>query len=214
MGIEPFEHHVDEYEAWFERNRDKYALEVRAVRPSVPPGVEGLEVGVGTGRFAAPLGVGTGVEPSRPMAERARRLGIRVVEAVAESLPFPDRAFDVVLMVTTVCFVDDLDRSLREARRVSREGGRLVVGFVDRESALGKTYLAKRAQSRFYGAARFYSTLELLEALARAGFHDFGIRQTLLPADATVDIEPGYGRGGFVVIQASKGPVPHPASIP
>ena len=205
MGaIELFDRYHREYDEWFERNRDKYVLELRALRPFVPPGAEGLEVGVGTGRFAAPLGVGVGVEPSRAMAVRARRLGVRVVQAVAESLPFPDASFDVVLMVTTVCFVDDLARSLDEARRVVRAGGRLVVGFVDRESALGQAYLAKRARSRFYGAARFRSTAELLEALSRAGFRGFETLQTLLPGAAGAAVEPGHGQGGFVVIKGVK----------
>ena len=68
-----------------------------------------MEIGVGTGRFAEPLGFREGVEPSPAMAERARRRGLEVTDGVAENLPLPDATYDVALMVTTICFVDDLE---------------------------------------------------------------------------------------------------------
>lgn len=74
---------------------------------SVPPGT-GLEVGVGTGRFSIPLGIGIGVEPSRAMAEIAHQRGIRVVQAPGERLPFRTEQFDFALLLTVICFVDSL----------------------------------------------------------------------------------------------------------
>ncbi|MDX9959582.1 MAG: class I SAM-dependent methyltransferase, partial [Spirochaetia bacterium] len=50
--------------------------------------VTGMEVGVGSGNFAVPLGIGLGVEPSEEMARKAERQGIRVFRNVAEALPF------------------------------------------------------------------------------------------------------------------------------
>ena len=56
---EPFEIHHRRYEAWFEQHAAAYASELLALRPFVPleGRGRGLEIGVGTGRFAAPLGV-------------------------------------------------------------------------------------------------------------------------------------------------------------
>jgi hypothetical protein len=51
----------------------------------LPEGGTGIEIGVGTGRFAAPLGIKVGVEPARAMGEIARReRGIEVVAGVLE----------------------------------------------------------------------------------------------------------------------------------
>jgi len=67
-----------------------------------PPPAKGLEVGVGSGKFAVPLDIKIGVEPSDNIALKAERRGIRVFQQVTEELPFPDSKSDLVLMVTTI----------------------------------------------------------------------------------------------------------------
>lgn len=70
--IEPFETHVPLYEAWFTKDQVAYESELRAVRSLMPAGGRRVEVSVGTGRFAIPLGIAFGVEPSPAMAQVAR----------------------------------------------------------------------------------------------------------------------------------------------
>jgi len=70
---------------------------------------KGIEIGVGSGRFAVPLGIKTGVDPSPRMREIAQQKGVKVIDAVAEELPFENSQFELVLMVTTICFVDNLN---------------------------------------------------------------------------------------------------------
>ncbi len=202
---EPFEKYTSDYENWFEKNAFVYAAELEAVRRLMPKSGEALEVGVGSGRFAAPLGIGYGIEPSEKMAALARQRGIDVSYGLAENLPFPDRRFDVVLMVTTICFVDDIARSFREAFRVLKSGGVFIVGYVDRESSLGKKYLEHKEESLFYRVATFYSTDEVIRGLEKAGFDDFEFTQTIFhELSATQDNEPvrrGYGTGSFVAVR-------------
>lgn len=95
---------------------------------------------MGSGRFAAPLGIALGVEPSEVMARLARSCGVAVLAGVAEALPFADTTFDLVLMVTVLCFVDDAKLALQEAHRVLKPGGCLVLAFIDRLSELGQQY--------------------------------------------------------------------------
>lgn len=112
-----------------------------------------MEVGVGSGKFTAPLGIKTGVEPSPKMADKARKLGIQVLLGIAEDLPVSDNSFDFVLMVTTICFVDDFKKSFQEACRVLKKDGFIVIGFIDKDSELDKIYRANRDKSRFYNIA-------------------------------------------------------------
>lgn len=93
------------------------------------------------------IGAGTGVnlelfpdsvtrlvmaEPSEHMAKRLRKnieesgRAAEVVEAGAESLPFPDDSFDFAVFTLVLCTVDDPDASLAEAARVLRPGGRML----------------------------------------------------------------------------------------
>jgi SAM-dependent methyltransferase len=204
--IEPFEAHAERYDAWFERHDAAYVSELLALRPFVPLTGRGLEIGVGSGRFAAPLGVQVGIDPSRTMIDRARARGIEVFEGIAEDLPFADDSFDHALVVTTLCFVDSPGAMLAQARRVLKPGGVLVMGFIARDSALGRHYERHREESVFYRDATFYSASEVERLVIDAGFSVLSWAQTLSRSlEETVHIEPvrlGRGQCAFVVVHA------------
>jgi ubiquinone/menaquinone biosynthesis C-methylase UbiE len=204
----PFEDHALQYEDWFERNRFAYKSELLAIRSQLPEKGKGVEIGVGSGKFAAPLGIKIGVEPARKMGEIAHKRGIEVICGIAEALPFDDYQFDFAMMVTTICFLDDTEAALKEAYRVIQRQGYLIVGFVDKESPLGKLYLKYRNESVFYKMATFYSVDEVVYYLENAGFTDFSFAQTIFhPLKEIRDIEQikkGYGEGSFVVVRARK----------
>lgn len=206
--IAPFEIHTGRYEQWFVSHQAAYYSELLAVRRLLPHEGLGLEIGVGTGRFACPLGVAIGVDPSLHMLSRAHERGIRVVGGAAEALPFADAAFDHALIVTTICFVDNATAMLQEARRILKPYGTLVVGVVDRDSTLGQNYLALQAENVFYREAVFYSAREVRDLLERTGFADLMWIQTLFKSlDETTEIEPirpGFGEGIFVVVKATR----------
>jgi SAM-dependent methyltransferase len=207
-GTEPFVRHHRRYDEWFERHSAAYLSELLAVRALLPWRGRGLEIGVGTGRFAAPLGVEFGIDPAAEMLGYASNRGVCVACAVAEALPFADGAFDYALIVTTICFVDDAGAMLREAARVLRPTGDLIIGLIDRDSPLGREYLAHQAENVFYREARFFSAAEVEMLLRETGFGEFVWIQTLsVPLSQVRDIEPlsaGVGRGAFLVIRARR----------
>lgn len=203
--VNPFVNQAAIYDRWFTRHPAPYRAELAALSALMPAGGRGLEVGVGTGRFAAPLGIDLGVEPVRAMAVIAKARGIMVVQGMAEALPLATGLFDFVLMVTVDCFLDDLALSLQEANRVLRPRACLLIGFIDRESELGQGYCRNQEKSRFYRQARFHSPADLEKPLQAAGFGSLRWRQTLLPKPALAEqVFEGHGQGGFVVVRAEK----------
>ena len=97
----------------------------------VPDGVDVLDLACGDGfllaaiRDNAPNARLTGVDmsPDEVAAARGRLPTVRVVEARAQSLPFPDGSFDVVASHMALMLMDDVDVVVAEVRRVLRPGG-------------------------------------------------------------------------------------------
>ncbi|PMP85671.1 MAG: SAM-dependent methyltransferase [Thermodesulfobium narugense] len=207
--VEIFERYSSEYEFWFEENKFVYLSEIEALKMLVPSEGKGLEVGVGSGRFAKPLGILFGVEPSDKMIQIARNKGINVYKGLAEDLPFYDNKFDFVLLAVTICFVNDPERSLLEAKRVLKKGSRLIVAIVDKESELGKLYLNRQSNSVFYKNARFFSSEEIIDLFNKIDIRFLGAVQVLFGVDIkdlsyVQEPEPGYGKGAFVVLAGEK----------
>lgn len=110
---------------------------IRRVLPKRPIG-DLLDIGTGTGRMLQLCADQTeraiGVDFSREMlavaranldGQRYRHCGLRL--APAEKLPFPDGSFDVVLSHMVLHFLSDPAQAIREAARVLRPRGRLIL---------------------------------------------------------------------------------------
>ncbi len=142
------------------------------------------------------------------MREKAKKRDLKVINAVAENLPYSDASKDFALMVTTICFVDDIYKSFQEANRVLKNNGNLIIGFVDKNSPLGKIYLKHKTESLFYRDAIFFGTKEVYKILQKTGFEIVETYQTIfgkLDEVKTIqEIIKGYGKGSFVVIKAKK----------
>ena len=207
-NVSVFEEAALAYDAWFDRHRPVYESELLALKRFLPAAGGGLEIGVGTGRFAVPLGIRIGVDPAQAMAAMARRRGIRVLQAVAEALPFSGASFRLAVLVTTLCFLKDPFAALEEAARVLKPGGRLIIGIIDQDSPLGRRYEASKKDSAFYREARFYAVSQVLGWLAKLPFRDLKTCQTLFKDLGEITgpepVKDGYGAGGFVVIAATR----------
>ena len=172
------------------------------VRSGLEPGMEVLDVAVGTGllsREAVAIAGSarrvTGVDPSRGMLQTAsRKLDIVVVQGMAESLPFASNRFDFLSLGFALRHMSDISVTFSEFFRVLKPGGAVCVLELTRPDrpiarrAL-KAYirgfvpfLARLAGSR--GSAvrlyeYFWDTIDacvsperVLAALRRAGFSD------------------------------------------
>lgn len=120
-------------------NPQREVVELLGVRP----GDRVLEVGYGPGvllgLLAERVGDGrvSGVDPSpemRALAVRRNRAAVRAGRVdprlgTVEATGFADAEFDVVVTVNTVALWPDLEAGLRELRRVTRPGGRVVIAW-------------------------------------------------------------------------------------
>ena len=95
-----------------------------------------LDIGAGTGMnllYYDEIDEVVAVEPDPAYLRRLRRrvaaarVPVTVVEARAETLPFPDASFDTIVSTLTLCSVDDLARCAAELRRVIKPDGRLLM---------------------------------------------------------------------------------------
>ncbi len=206
-AVKTFERNLERYEDWFVKNRFAYSSELKVVKDLLPKG-KGIEIGVGTGRFAAPLGIEFGIDPSVSMLKVARKRKISVIGGVGEHLPIADNCFDFVLITTTICFLNDIVKTLKEVKRILKGKGFIILGLIDRESYLGRTYMKKKWENPFYKFSKFYSAKEVIEKLKKTGFFNPEIKQTLFTFPEKLNqidyIKDGYGEGGFVTIKMMK----------
>lgn len=58
-----YEKNWQEYDEWYDTHQSLYQSEIKTLEKVMPSGW-GMEIGVGTGRFASPLSVRYGLDPS------------------------------------------------------------------------------------------------------------------------------------------------------
>jgi len=202
-----FNKYYKKYDFWYDTHQFAFMSELQAIKNVFPKNRRSLEIGVGTGRFAAALKITIGIDPSLKMLRLAEKRGLNVYQGFGENIPFLHDAFDCVLIIITLCFVDDPKKVIAEAARVLKKNGRIIIGIVDKNSFLGKYY--QRKKSIFYKQAKFISVKEVTDLLKNTGFGSINYQQTISVRPEKMERvekpKKGYGQGGFVIIAARKG---------
>lgn len=147
-----FDAHATDYDAWYTtplgRYVDSVEKELLAELAEPHDGETALDIGCGTGNhtlWLAEQGLRvTGLDESRPMLEvaaaKSADLPVEWVHSDATELPFGEETFDLVVSVAAMEFIEQRRAVLREAMRLLRPGGRLVLGLLTRDSAWGELY--------------------------------------------------------------------------
>jgi SAM-dependent methyltransferase len=171
MPEEIFEKYADDYDHWYIEHREVYLAELERIRHVLSaPDARTVEVGAGSGRFTAPLGIPIGIEPSVALGRMARQRDIEIIRGVGEYLPLKDGSCSSVLMVTVICFFDDTAKAFAEAYRALIPNGILIAGFLERSGKVIQAYLHGDVEHRFLSQGRFYSSEEIQALLRDAGF--------------------------------------------
>jgi ubiquinone/menaquinone biosynthesis C-methylase UbiE len=146
------------------------------------------------------------IDPSKNMLKIAEKRGIYIKLGYDEHLPFKNASFSYVAIIITICFTKNPKKVLKEAHRVLKKKGKIIIGIVDKDSFLGEFYRKKK--SAFYKEANFFNVKEITRLLDYTGFSGFSYYQTLykLPAEIKSIEKPrkGFGQGGFVAITGVK----------
>lgn len=206
MKQNPFDTLASEYEAWFVENKALFQSELLALKRVVPVDKTGVEIGIGSGIFAEQLGIRFGIDPSETMLEYARQRSLEVRNGVAENLPYENESFDFAAFITALCFVDNPELAVKEAYRILKNKGEVIVAILDKETRFGKFLEKEKKKSQFYRHARFFSVPEITELLEKNNFRVSQTVQTLEdPANPKIEkpVE-GFGKGSFVVIKGVK----------
>lgn len=158
------------YDAWFEQPWGRYAQEVEtagvlaALGPFARRRV--LDAGCGPGRLLASMNGGSawllGLDVDPAMLQRARAHSrAPLVQADAAALPLAGKSLDAVVTVAMLEFVSDPAAVVAEMCRVTRCGGRVVIGALNPKSPWG---VAHRRQLRRppWTKARFLGRRQLL----------------------------------------------------
>src|SRR5262249_39622542 len=153
-----------------------------------------LEVGAGTGYFSLNLlraglvrdATCTDISPGmvRALRANAERLGLRVrtARADAESLPFAEQSFDLVVGHAVLHHLPDLERAFGEFHRVLGPGGRIV--FAGEPSRVGDRLAAlpKRGAIAFapvWRTALRAAALPPVDQNGSAGGDDHGLERVV-----------------------------------
>jgi SAM-dependent methyltransferase len=184
------------YDRWFDSPWGRYSFDIEsgAVLEAVGPlssDLRVLDVGCGTGRLTSRLEasgatvVGLDLDPAMLVVAATRTRG-RLILGDAHRIPVGDATFDRVVAVTLCEFTDDLGAVFAELARVTRPGGRIVVGSLNPRSPWGLRS-SRRLRRAPWSGVHFLSRASLL-TLARP-FGRVSIRGALYAPGAFVGLK-------------------------
>ncbi len=141
--------------------RDPDGLERKFIHDVLGPSAgKVLEVGCGDGRLTEDLsGVSSSIfalDPDPDSLEEARHLkgnGISLILGSGEHLPLADKSFDTVVFSLSLHHHHDPDNALSQARRVLREGGRILVLEPESESPINRCFKLIHNENEAYEKA-------------------------------------------------------------
>ena len=228
-----FDEHANAYDSWFFDNQNLLTSELKLVAHFLDQDSEILSIGCGSGLFESLLAkdynihITHGIEPSKDMAEIAKKRGLQVDISPAETCTIEPNKFDIILFNGSVSYISDLNICINKAYDALKTGGKLILIDVPKESGFATLYnlasavdtwqhplLAHISPTNPYPielvrSANWRTSDEKITLMQATGFVDFEYAQTLLTHpmyanDKVQKVIEGYDRGDYVAICAYK----------
>lgn len=227
-----FDGYAAQYDEWFMKNEHLFTSELRLFKRALGDidGKRLLSVGCGSGLFESYIDCSNieGIEPSEDMGKIAEKRGVNVIKyGLIEDVDLPDETYDIIYFNGSSSYMEDLAPVYEKSLRALKDGGRLILLDVPKESAFGFMYLLGKSLDTYdHGFLRdvmpelpyplalassgvWHSTEEKIDVLKALGVKDFTYYQTLIRNPMYTNEEPeevseGYKSGGYVAIIAEK----------
>lgn len=227
-----FDGYAEKYDEWFMKNEHLFTSELRLFQ-KVLGDIEGkklLSVGCGSGLFESFIDCTNveGIEPSEDMGQIAEKRGVNVIKyGLIEDTDLPENHYDIIYFNGSSSYMENLTPVYEKSLRALKEGGRLILLDVPKESAFGFMYLLGKSLNTYeheylddampklpYPLALacsgvWHTTEEKINVLKALGVERFSFYQTLIRNPMYTNEEPeevaeGYKSGGYVAIIAEK----------
>ena len=227
-----FDGYASQYDEWFMKNDNLFTSELRLFQQVLGDisGKRLLSVGCGSGLFESYIDCSNveGIEPSEDMGKIAEKRGVNVIQyGLIEDVDLPEAAYDIIYFNGSSSYIEDLKPVYGKSRRALKEGGRLILLDVPKESAFGFMYLLGKSLNTYDHEFRqdampelpyplalaasgvWHTTEEKIDALRSLGVKKFSLYQTLIKNplytnEAPEEVTEGYKSGGYVAIIAEK----------
>lgn len=230
--IQKFDGYAEEYDRWFMENNQLFYSELKLFKKALGDisGKKLLSVGCGSGLFESYIDCSgiEGIEPSEDMSAIAQKRGVNIIQiGTIEDTNLPDKFYDIVYFNGSSSYIQNLKLVYNKALHSLKDGGKLILLDVPKESAFGFMYMLGKSLGSYDNeylngvipqlpypielafSGIWHSTEEKINVLKELGIKNFEFYQTLLrnPMYTNEDIEEvtdGYKEGGYVAIIAHK----------
>ena len=232
IGNQKFDGYAEQYDKWFMENSNLFESELRLFKKALGDisGKKLLSVGCGSGLFESYIDSSNieGIEPSEDMGQIAIKRGVNVIKfGLIEDVELPDNEYDIIYFNGSSSYMEDLSPVYGKCKKALKEGGKLILLDVPKESAFGFMYLLGKSLNTYdheylegampelpyplalASSGVWHSTEEKIDVLKNLGFENFTYYQTLVKNPLYTNEEPeevieGYKSGGYVAIIAEK----------
>lgn len=187
---------AETYDQWYETLRGRWIgqreLALLLEELQFRPGESILDVGCGTGYFTRALASATGAQVGGvdinpewvAYARRRNASNVSYEVADARALPYETASFDLVVSITTLCFIEEERAAVREMLRVARR--RIAIGLLNRRSLLWYQK-GRHGGSGGYLGARWHTTNEAAGLFAGLPVENVRVRTAIhLPGGGRV----------------------------
>ena len=227
-----FDGYAGKYDEWFIANENLFTSELRLFKKVLGDinGKKLLSVGCGSGLFESYIDSSNieGIEPSEDMGKIAEKRGINIIKyGLIEDVDLPEEKYDIIYFNGSSSYMENLAPVYEKCLKALKEGGKLILLDVPKESAFGFMYLLGKSLGTYEheylegtmpalpyplalaASGVWHSTEEKIGVLKELGIKNFSFYQTLVKNPLYTNEEPeevieGYKSGGYVAIIAEK----------